>query len=483
MKFIIKYGNNLYKFNTNSSDQKKVSWLKQRAMQTITSINLAGQKEMILKAGKISLEDDWSLSTVPYGTILHCHLHNPMVLEGVALKVRLSYNRESVYFSNIDWDNSILEIKLAIQDRVGIPIGVFRLCYEGEELYDVQTLRSLMVPKGSTFVCENWDGWNEFLIAAKQGLTHGIDDLISSDPKIRAYQLQVGMYIAAHLGHTDFAEKMIMGGAKGDRPVGPHPMKRWCIQKKDSAYHNSIPIHEATYQDHLSILVLIVVAHPNSIHVMNCDGQTPLDIANKYKKIKCQRFLEKEIIGQKSEANPSFFHEIFRSQASNFTARELSTKLNFHPNNYKRSQSLEHHLAYKFSSKMMHVDKFHNSEQNSQGLKALCSEQQRSGQSIKFRMLPSVCDSIKDDQRPAQFNRPALISASSCRSSDPNTLFRCVQSARGQTNKDKAKACLSHAKLASSDTYLSQVKLATKLGTRNLLEKVEYSEKMRITII
>ena len=482
MKFIIKYGNNLYRFNTNCSDQKKVSWLKQRAIQTITSINLAGQKEMILKAGKISLEDDWSLSTVPYGTILHCQLHNPMVLEGVALKVRLSYNGESVYFSHIDWDNSILEIKLAIQERVGIPIGVFRLCYEGEELYDVQTLRSLMVPKGSIFVCENWDGWNEFLIAAKQGLTHGIDDLISSEPKIRAYQLQAGMYIAAHHGHTDFAEKMLMGGAKGDRPVGPHPMKRWCIQKKNSAYHNSIPIHDATSQDHLSILVLIVVASPNSIHVMNCDGETPLDIANKYKKIKCQRFLEKEIIGQKSEANPSYFHEIFRSQASNFTARELSTKLNFHPNSYKRSQSLEHHLAYKFSSKMMHVDKFHNSEQNSRGLKAMCSEQQRTGQSIKFKMLPSVCDSIKDDQR-LQFSKPNLISASNCKSLDPNMLFRSVQSARGQSNKDKARACLSHAKSASSDTYLSQIKLATKLDTRNLLEKVEYSEKMKITII
>ena len=482
MKFIIKYGSNLYKFNTNSSDQKKVSWLKQRAMQTITSINLAGQKEMILRAGKISLEDDWSLSTVPYGTILHCHLHNPKVLEGVALKVRLSYNGESVYFSDIDWDNSIMEIKLAIQARVGIPIGVFRLCYEGEELYDVQTLRSLMVPKGSIFVCEIWDGWNEFLIATKQGLTHGVDDFISSEPKIRAYQLQVGLYIAAHLGHTDFAERMIKGGAKGDRPVGPHPMKRWCIKKEDSAYHNSIPIHEATYQDNLSILVLIVVTNPNSIHVMNCNGQTPLDIAEKHKKVKCQRFLEKEVIGQRSEANPSYFHEIFRSQASNFTARELSTKLNFHPHNYKRSQSLEHHLTYKFSSKMMHVDKFHNSEQNSQGLKALCSEQ-HTGQRIRFKMLHSVCDGIKDDQRPIQFTRSSLVSASSYKRSNPNTLFRSVQSARGQSNKDKAKACLSHAKLASDDTYLSQIRLATKLDTRNLLEKVEYSEKMRITII
>ncbi|KAI6647035.1 hypothetical protein LOD99_8959 [Oopsacas minuta] len=481
MKFIINYDNNLYKFNTNSSDNKKVTWLKQKAMRTITSINLAGQKEMILRVGKLSFDDDWNLSTIPYGTILHCHLHNPMVLEGVALKVRLAYNEESVYFSTIDWDNSILDIKLAIQHKIGIPIGVFRLCYEGEELYDVQTLRSLMVPKGSIFVCENWDGWNEFLIAAKQGLTQGLEDIISSDLKVRAYQMQVGLYIAAHLGHTDFAEKMIHGGAKGDRPVGPHPTKRWCLRKKDdSPYYNSIPIHEATARDRLSILVLIVAGIPNSIYVLNNDGDSPLDIATKLDSKKCKRFLEKELIGQKSKANPS-----------SYTARELPTKLTFNPEHkftYKRSYSLEQHLTCPFSSKLIHVDKLHTSAQNSQGLKRMYSEQQRNGQRLRFKTFPFVYNEYtKNDYKANQLNlhslsRPIYTSPSKTHS-NPNKLLQEVQDMRGQSNNDKARACLSHAKLASNDTYLTQVKLATKLNTRNLLEKIEYSEKMKITII
>ena len=493
MKFIIKYANNLYNFNTKSCNNKRVSWLKQRAMRGITSINLAGQKEMILKVGKLSFDDEWNLSTIPYGTILHCHLHNPMVLEGVALKVRLAYSGESVYFSTVDWDNSILEIKLAVQRKMGIPIGVFRLCYEGEELYDVQTLRSIMVPKGSIFVCENWDGWNEFLITAKQGFTNGIDELLSPDIKIRAYQMQVGLYIAAHLGHTDFAEKMIIGGAKGDRPVGPHPTKRWCIQKKDnSPYYHTTPMHEAIIHDNLSILVLIVQGNPNSLQVLNNNEETPLDLAIKLGQKKCKRFLETELIGLKSEANPSLFLEIYRSQASNITARELSTKLNFHPeirNSYKRSQSLEQQLSYKFSSRMMHVDKFHSSQQNSQRLKSLSSDQQRTSQRIRFKTFPSISnESNKCYGKTNQFNFQAtnlqsLRTPSKLNKLDPNEILHCVERARGQTNGEKARACLSHAKLASEDTYLAQVKLATKLTTRNLLEKIDYSEKMKISII
>ena len=493
MKFIIKYANNLYKFNTKSVNNKRVSWLKQRAMRGISSINLAGQKEMVLKVGKLSFDDEWNLSSIPYGTILHCHLHNPMVLEGVALKVRLAYNGESVYFSTIDWDNSILEIKLAIQRKIGIPIGVFRLCYEGEELFDMQTLRSIMVPKGSIFVCENWDGWNEFLIAAKQGFTTGIDDLLSPDIKVRAYQMQVGLYIAAHLGHTDFAEKMIIGGAKGDRPVGPHPTKRWCIQKKDnSPYYHSTPMHEATIHDQLSVLVLIVQGNPNSLQVLNNDGETPLDLATRLGQKKCKRFLEKELIGQKSEANPALFLEMYRSQASNITARELSTKLNFHSEiktYYKRSQSLEQQLAYKFSSKMMHVDKFHTSEQNSQRLKSLSADQPRNNHRIRFKTFPSISnESNKCYGKTNQLNFQAstlssLRTPSKIKKQDPNDILHYVETLRGQSNGDKARACLSHAKLSSEDTYLAQVKLASKLTTRNLLEKIDYSEKMRISII
>ena len=493
MKFIIKYANNLYNFNTKSVNNKRVSWLKQKAMRGISSINLAGQKEMVLKVGKLAFDDEWNLSSVPYGTILHCHLHNPMVLEGVALKVRLAYSGESVYFSTIDWDNSILEIKLAIQRKIGIPIGVFRLCYEGEELFDVQTLRSIMVPKGSIFVCENWDGWNEFLFAAKQGYTHGIEDVLSPDIKVRAYQMQVGLYIAAHLGHTDFAEKMILGGAKGDRPVGPHPTKRWCIQKKDnSPYYHTTPMHEAVVHDQLSILVIIVQGNPNSLQVVNSDEETPLELATKLGQKKCKRFLEKELIGHKSEANPALFLEIYRSQASNATARELSTKLNFHPEvkaYYKRSQSLEQQLAYKFSSAMMHVDKFHSSEQNSQRLKSLSADQQRTNPRIRFKTFPSVSnESNKPPSKSNQLNfqsstLTSLRTPSKIKKQDPNDILHYVERVRGQTNVDKARACLSHAKLASEDTYLAQVKLATQLTKRNVLERIDYSDKMKISII
>ena len=496
MKFIIKYCNNLYSFNTKSALHKKVSWLKRKAMQSISSINLntIGQKEMVLRMGKLSFDDEWNLTTVPYGTILHCHMYNPIILEGVCLKVRLAFSGESIYFSSIDWDNSVFDIKLALQERLGIPIGVFRLCYEGEELYDVQTLKSIPLPKGSHLVCESWDGWNEFLLAAKHGMTGSLEDILSSEPKVRLYQLHVGLHMVAHLGHTEFAERMIMAGARGDRPVGPHPLKRWCLQRKENpAYYSTTPMHVATAHGHLSILVLIVQGNPSSINILNGNGETPLAVAIRENQKECKRFLEKEIISQKIIANQEILPTTFRTQLSNNLIKDVPTKFSFSTidskANYKRCDSLEQRLSHKFSANMMHVDRFHSSQQNSVELKSL-SQMVRPNGRVAFKSYPSNSSkgSAKLDAREKFFyfqpsSGQTFRKAKKDKRTETNELVKLVQERRGQTKEEKARACLCHATIASKDTYLSKVRLASKLNSRNLLEKIDYSEKMKITII
>ena len=86
----------------------------------------------------------------------------------------------------------------------GLPVSIFRLVTRSNlELFDKFTLsRYHEVGPGGVVRLDIWNGWSNLLNCAINGEMRRFTNCLSKVEKLAQFQARVGLYIAAHRGHS-----------------------------------------------------------------------------------------------------------------------------------------------------------------------------------------------------------------------------------------------------------------------------------------
>ena len=95
-------------------------------------------------------------------------------------------------------------LRSIVSQLSGLPVSIFRLVTRSNmELFDKFTLsRYHEVGPGGVIRLDIWNGWSNLLNCAINGETRRFTNCLSKVEKLAQFQARVGLYIAAHRGHS-----------------------------------------------------------------------------------------------------------------------------------------------------------------------------------------------------------------------------------------------------------------------------------------
>ena len=245
-----------------------------------------------------NLHDDWIYSdlSISPGSILVCRLEKQVE---PSLTVHcINYDDRIVYKNSFNvWETSVGTLRTMIQDSTGVPVSAFRLYSKtGLELYDCHLLKVYGIDAGDIVTMEIWHDVSDVIRAARDNeITDTLGSLTSfhDGPQLMRYQLQVGLFTAAHYGYHQLAIQLMKCGARPDEPVGQHPSRDWC---RESAHvdHVKTPAHEAAQHGRLKCLRYFLIFNYAILICKDAHGLTPSNIARRYKQKECFKLLVAE---------------------------------------------------------------------------------------------------------------------------------------------------------------------------------------------
>jgi hypothetical protein len=245
-----------------------------------------------------SLQDSWVYSDlgIPPGSTLVCCVEKQV--EPTLIVHCINYDEKIEYKQNFNvWDTLVGTLRGKIQDSTGIPVSAFRLYSEsGLELFDCHPLKVYGVDTGDTVTMEIWRDVADTVHAARDNdITDTLDSLASfqDGPHLMRYQLQLGLFTAAHYGYHQLATQLMKCGAKPDEPVGQHPSRDWC---RASAHVDRVktPAHEAAQHGRLKCLQHFLMFNYAVLICKDAHGLTPCNIARRHKQTECFKLLVAE---------------------------------------------------------------------------------------------------------------------------------------------------------------------------------------------
>ena len=195
------------------------------------------------------------------------------------------------------WDTSVGTLRGMIQDSTGIHVSAFRLySNSGVELFDCHPFKVYGVNTRDTIAMEIWRDVADVVRAARDNdITDTLGSLASfhDGPHLVKYQLQLGLFIAAHYGYHQLATQLMKCGARPDEPVGQHPSRDWC---RASAHvdHVKTPAHEAAQHGRLKCLQHFLMFNHAVLICKDAHGLTPCNIARRHKQTECFKLLVAE---------------------------------------------------------------------------------------------------------------------------------------------------------------------------------------------
>ena len=244
------------------------------------------------------LQNNWVYSDlgIPPGSTLVCSVEKQV--EPTLSVHCINYDEMSEYKQNFDvWDTSVGTLRGMIQDSTGIHVSAFRLFSKfGLELFDCHFLKVYGVEKGDTVSMEIWHDVADVVHAARDNdITDTLGSLASFQdaPHLMRYQLQLGLFTAAHYDYHQLATQLMKCGAKPDQPVGQHPSRDWC---RTSAHvdHVKTPAHEAAQHGRLKCLQYFLMFNYAVLICKDAHGLTPCNVARRHKQTECFKLLVAE---------------------------------------------------------------------------------------------------------------------------------------------------------------------------------------------
>ena len=244
------------------------------------------------------LHNNWVYSDlgIPPGSTLVCSVEKQV--EPTLSVHCMNYDEMIEYKQNFNaWDTSVGTLRGMIQDSTGIHVSAFRLFSKsGLELYDCHLLKVYGVDKGDTVSMEIWHDVADVVRAARDNdITDTLGSLASFQdaPHLMRYQLQLGLFTAAHYDYHQLATQLMKCGAKPDQPVGQHPSRDWC---RASAHvdHVKTPAHEAAQHGRLKCLQHFLMFNYAVLICKDANGLTPCNVARRHKQTECFKLLVAE---------------------------------------------------------------------------------------------------------------------------------------------------------------------------------------------
>ena len=294
MKFFVLYRGKVSSAEVPEGSQVGVLKELLRRRFSLQDVEQSGDKKLALSFNTTCLQDDWVLSDVgiPSGSTLHFFLTEE---KSPSLRIICIFSGETVnLYEALDGNTHVSQLKRLVMNRTGVPYSVFRLSFEGNELFECHSLGHYGISPGSSVNMETWDGWNNFLNAARRGYAKQVaDNLMQDDIEVTEYQRRVALFMAAHFGYTDLAARMLRMGVHADEPVGEHPARRWCADQNNFVLYTT-PVHEAAVNGHLPVLRLFVRNSSACVAAMDGNGLTPLSLAIAYKRADCVSYLKQQ---------------------------------------------------------------------------------------------------------------------------------------------------------------------------------------------
>lgn len=294
MKFFVLYRGKVSAVEVPEGSQVGVLRELLRRKFALQDVEQSGDKKLALSFNTTYLQDDWVLSDigVPSGSTLHFFVTDE---KSPSLRIICVFSGEKVnLYEALDGNTRVSQLKRLVMRRTGVPYSVFRLSYERHELFECHTLDHYDINPGYLVKMETWDGWNDFLNAARRGFAKQVaDNLVQDDLEIAEYQRRVALFMAAHFSHTDLAARMLKMGAHADEPVGEHPARRWCADRNNYLLYTS-PVHEAAIKGHLPILRLFVRNSSACVAARDGNGMTPLSLAMMHNQVDCVSYLKQQ---------------------------------------------------------------------------------------------------------------------------------------------------------------------------------------------
>ncbi|XP_052075668.1 uncharacterized protein LOC127713091 [Mytilus californianus] len=258
----------------------------------IDELNKKDRNILVLHYGGADLEESWCFTDlgIPAGSTIRV-----IIKEEVkpVLFIYCTYNDENIEIIDKDLSVPLLKIedlRTLCAKKSGLPVSVFRLVYNKKELYDDHQLFDYGVEAGQTIRLENWDGWNEFINLCIMGFTPQVIAQISTEEVIARFQMKVALFIAAHYGNVDLARSLIKQGIRADEQIGEHPLRQW-MRMEPHIETKKAPVHEATENNQLGVLRLMVNHDITCVMAKNGNDLAPLNIALRQKVKPCASFL------------------------------------------------------------------------------------------------------------------------------------------------------------------------------------------------
>jgi len=115
---------------------------------------------------------------------------------------------------------------------------------------------------GGVIRLDVWDGWTNLINYALNGHAKRFLYSLSKVEKLAQYQCRVGLYIAAHFGHSDLASQLTSKKSPTSvdpgEAVGMHPAREWCHEHANHVEMGKAPVHIAAQIGNLNILRIFV---------------------------------------------------------------------------------------------------------------------------------------------------------------------------------------------------------------------------------
>ena len=233
---------------------------------------------------------------IPAGSTLVCRVEKQV--EPTLTVHCVNYDENLEYKQRFKvWDTSVGTLRSMIQDSTGIHVSAFRLySNSGVELFDCHPFKVYGVNARDTVTMEIWPDVADVVRAARDNdITDTLGSLASfhDGPHLVKYQLQLGLFIAAHYGCHQLATQLMKCGARPDEPVGQHPSRDWC---RASAHvdHVKTPAHEAAQHGRLKCLQHFLMFNHAVLICKDAHGLTPCNIARRNKQTECFKLLVAE---------------------------------------------------------------------------------------------------------------------------------------------------------------------------------------------
>ena len=242
-----------------------------------------------------SLQDNWAYSDlgIPAGTILVCRVEKRIKPTLRVFCPRYEETTEYVESFHV-WQTLVATLRVKIQNSTGVHVSAFRLYSPGGiHLFDCHSLKAYDLHAGDTVTMEIWHDVGDLVKAARENDITGTLQALASfheTPHLTRYQLQLGLFIAAHFGYHQLATQLMKCGARPDESVGQHPSRDWC-RADAHPDHVKTPSHEAAQHGHLTCLHHFLMFNRSVLICKDAQGLTPCNVARKYKQTECFKLL------------------------------------------------------------------------------------------------------------------------------------------------------------------------------------------------